>query len=434
MRFSAGVIAAALLLTTAGEGAASGVESWDLSRCLTEALASSPAIRAGGARVRAARAAADQSAAERLPVLAFRGGYRHATEVMSLDVPGVPLFPSGGLQFGDGNTYELALGVQAPLFTGGTLAGRARAEGAGWRASQASLAADSADVRYRVRRAYFHVLGADAGRGAAALARDRLERHYENVLSAVEIGAASREGAVQALSHLRKAEQLLIEAEETLRVARLALGEIVGSPGLEIHPDGDLDRSLLDDASALPGSVEAHPSLTSLDEQRERSLYLASAARGSLYPSLNAEAFYHYDKPGIDLIANEWMDYGTVGLALKWTLWDWRARSHGVSRAEAAAREIAERRAEVEDQLQTALAVARAHLDAAHARREKAEDRVRLEQERHRLVQSRYREAQATESELLDAEDDRTEAEVALAAATTQIRLAEAELLRVLAR
>jgi len=436
MRFSACIIigAAAIALATSSTGAAPEEESWDLNRCVREALAVSRSIGAADARVDAARAVAGRAGADRLPAVAFRGGYRYASEVMSIDLPSAPLFPGGEIQFGDGNTYELAVGLEAPLFTGGALARRARAERAGVRASEASLQAENAEVMYAARRAYFSVLGAEAGKSAARLALDRVQRHHRDLLAAIEVGAATREAAVQVLSHVRKAEESLIEADEAFRVARLALGEVVGRPGEEIAVNGDLHEPLWPESDGPPQDVGVHPALASLDQQRERSLQMASAAKGSLFPSLYAEAFYHYDKPGIDLIENEWMDYATVGLLLRWTLWDWGARSHDVERAEAAARELAARRAEMDDRLQTGLAVASAKLGAARARKEKAEERVRLEEERYRMVESRYHEAQATESELLDAHDDRAGAEVALVATTTQIRLAEADLLRILAR
>ncbi|MFA5879760.1 MAG: TolC family protein [Candidatus Margulisiibacteriota bacterium] len=41
------------------------------------------------------------------------------------------------------------------------------------------------------------------------------------------------------------------------------------------------------------------------------------------YPAFGFNSSFNYSKPGVDPIKNNWMDYFTVGVGLKWQLFDW---------------------------------------------------------------------------------------------------------------
>jgi len=420
------------VLARAGYGQAD--PPWTLDACVSEALKASRRIRAQSHRVQGAEAAAREARAVRWPSLGLSGTYAYTSAVMSLDLPTIPGVELPQVEFGDGHVYDFHLSARVPVFTGGALAGRARAEEAALGAARGNLKTDRLSVLYEVRTAYFTALGAEAEAEAARLAEERLQRHIEELAGAIRAGARSEEDRLQALAHLRTVEQGRVALEARARVGRLDLGGRVGRPGTELVPEGELDRSLV--GSIPPGDedLDARPDLEALGERIRQARALASAARAAYLPQITAEVRYHHSRPGVDLIANEWMQYASAGVVLTWPIWEWGARTQRVRQAEATARSFQETREQVHEALRTRLEVARVHLDSARRQMEKAAERVALERRRLELVEGRYRNAAASESERLDAEDDLAAAEMDLASAAARVRIAEAEVLYVLGR
>ena len=75
-------------------------------------------------------------------------------------------------------------------------------------------------------------------------------------------------------------------------------------------------------AALLAALRRERPELRVMDARLDAVDREARAAGGSLLPSLEAQAGWHYGRPGVDALTNEWMDYGTVALNLRWILFD----------------------------------------------------------------------------------------------------------------
>ncbi len=412
----------------AEDGRASDV--WTLERCEREALVRSHEVGVAAYRLQQAEASADEAEAVRRPTLSASGAYTYTSETMELGLPALGTFNLPTIRFGDGNVYDLGLVASVPLFTGGALRSRAQAERAASRAARHDLAADSLQVVHEVRTAYFRALGAKAQADAARVAEDRLRRHVTDLEAAIEIGAAAEEARIQALSRLRQGEQRRLQADLGASVETLNLGRLVGRPGEEPDLLDNLRRPLfLHEPFVRGDSVDGRPELAAFDERIQQSERLAGAARGAYFPTLSAQLSYHHAKPGVDLIADEWMQYAAAGIVLSWPIWDWGARAQRVRGARVAGRVLEEQRALLHDALRNNLAVALSALASAREQAAKVGERAELERRRLELVKGRYKNAAATESERLDAEDDLAAAEMDLAAATAHVRLAEADVL-----
>jgi outer membrane protein TolC len=416
------------------QGPDPGVRAMDLDECLRAAVAASSELRGSGERWLAAVARADRAHANRLPVVSAQSSYRYASEFSSFEVPLPPPLPARAIEFGDHHQVEMFLGVDAPLFTGGSLSGAARAEAAEVRASRFDLAADSLRLVRDVRATFFDALDAEARADAAEIARRRLERHLEELTREIAIGSGTEEARLSTEARLQEVEQRLIVARERAEVTYLVLGRRIGTAGFSVAPRGDLQRSLLEGAEPAAGQVGGRPELAALASRSERSERQADAARGALWPSLTAGARLNYGRPGVEPIENEWMAWTSASLRISWTLWDWGGRKREADAARAAARAIAAERETVRRDLEGAWSAARAHLSAARARLDSAEKRLALERRRLDLVAGRYRTGSARESELLDVHDDLEDAEVSVVAARAAVRLAEVELLHVVGR
>jgi outer membrane protein TolC len=130
----------------------------------------------------------------------------------------------------------------------------------------------------------------------------------------------------------------------------------------------------------------------------------------------------------VDPITNEWMDYGSAQLRLRWTLWD-----HGLGRlrrSEAAweRRALEQRLAEAERRQVARLAAVLELRRSEELALDQAARRVQVEERRLELVESRWREGMATEREWLDAADDARQARLEEILGAARLRLAENQL------
>jgi outer membrane protein TolC len=421
---------------------------YDLQQCLHMALENSSRLRASRETQNASKAQIDQARARRWPTLSVGAQAAYQSEVNQIDLA-API--SQSIRFGDYDSYGLVAGVDVPLYTGGTLAASERAQRAAAHASDFDEAADSLLVVRDVRLSFFAALGAQAEVDAADLAVNRLQRHLEQLHGQVRAGAASTEAQLQVESRLRSAEQRLLSAKEERTVRRLQLGRALGQPELPVTPEGKLDQSLLaggpvpegavgaasqDSAFTEPPSseVSARPELHAVTYRQRATEAQKSAAKGSLLPSIVANLQMHYAKPGVRVVDNEWMDWASAGVQLRWTLFDAGGRSARVREFEATSRALAYQHEELERSLTNQLRVSQARVVAQRKQISKALQRVELERQRLRLVEGRYQQGLGTETELLDAQDDLSDAEVAVAAQRAQLRLAEVKLLYAVAR
>ena len=294
---------------------------WTLDRCLNRAIGTSPRLGASTQAVRGAEAAARASDAARFPNVGVGGAYSYASKVQEIQVPlTIPGVHIPQIQFGDGNVYDFTASARIPLYAGGALRERSRADVSAATAANDDYLSDSLKLVYDVRRAYFNALGATARDDAASASAERLARHLKDITNAKAVGTMSEENRLAALASLRQAESAVVAADAAVSAARLQLGNLVGEPGTEIVPESDLDRALLDTAGFRAVPAESRVEVAALNARIGQSRHLLTAQQGSLLPSLSGNAAYHYGKPGVNFEQNKWMDYYVLGVTASWTL------------------------------------------------------------------------------------------------------------------
>ncbi len=290
-------------------------QSLTLERCITLARAAAPSLQAAESRLEAELRMIEAAAAARLPVLRLAGSLGWVSEVQRIVLPG------GTVEFGDGSSVDFALEAALPLYSGGALRAAVAAAEAGGRAAMHRSAGDSLAIDLAVRRTYYGALGAEAVLRSVRTGEARLARHLEELRGAREAGLAGEEELLAVESRLQRARQDVCEAEGGLRRARLELGSLLGHPGEEAVPEGDLERSLLgaeEGVARWPGEHALEAGIRAAEE-------LARQAEAARRPQLGVIAGWHMGRPGVDPVSNEWMSYGAAGLSLSWTLWNGRA-------------------------------------------------------------------------------------------------------------
>lgn len=422
-----------LLLATAAAAPAGQTDSlWSLSDCVKKAFQTSSALEASRWTQQSARREFDESKSLLLPSVAAGASYSYTSETMHLDIetPPIPGYTAPHIDFGDGNVYDFNLNARIPIYAGGSQQKRAKAFESAALAAVFDFQSDSLRLLRDVRRAYFEVVTAQANLDAAKNKAARLRRHVEEIEGARKIGTVTEETRLFALANLRAAEGEELRQAALATAARLRLGNLIGIPETEIRTYGDLDASLI---TEHPSGM-TRPELSALDYRIAQNKHAAKAAKGSYLPSLSGIAAYHYARPGINQVQNDWMDYYTIGLTASWTLWDFGARSYRVQALRMTGNAITSTREDIDRSFRTMLAAASSACESARPAADKMQERLSLQRERIKLVEERLKTGLATESEYLDAQDDLTEAEFQWIASVAALRMAEVDLLYALGR
>ncbi len=410
-------------------------QTLSLQEAVDLALANSEELRIARAEVEKAEFEAKRANARRFPRLDFIGQYLYTSEVMKMVQPpqtvdlGIYSFTVPGLEiaFGDEHTAEFKLQVTQPLFAGFGLKKSVCAARRMVEVERIRMGRVEWDLRCRVEEAYIRCQKTAAAVEAARIQVTVLKRHLDSIERRLKEGLVSDEAFSRAEYALHQSELTLQEAEHQDQLAWVALRELIGLPPDTPKPQlKELEERSLE---LLPEDTESD-ALTHRWEIRELQVQLEvlgeqeAVQKASYYPSLTALGSFNYGRPGVDRLANEWMHYGTAGVSLNWTLWDWGGRRVQVERFRAAARQIEESLAAFESRIRQEIARAKLDLEDARTRMDLAGKSEALAEKVLGWVQERYQEGVASEEEYLDALDECTRSELQRIMALADYRLA----------
>lgn len=432
-----------------------------IARAMTEShqLAELIAREQGARAAVAARSAADN------PSVGITGGYTRTNHV---DEFGVPL-PDGRFRviYPDiPDNYVTRASLQWPIYTGGRVSAIVRAAEAEARAAAADIETARADLRLEVTRAYWALVTAGETVRVLEEALARADAHLRDVRSRFDAGLVPPNEVTAVEAQRARQQMQLIEAQSTHRSVLEDLQRLTGLEG-EIAPVEPLDRgSDIDLGSAAsagdsapgggaPEAAGAPRSFTSAiargqaatrtrvrPEQEALQARIAAAnaridaARAARHPTLLlfGNADYANPNPRIFPRMDAWRSSWEAGIQATWTLWDGGRSAAEAAEADAAARALRARRADLDARIATEIRQRQLDVDAARAAIAAAEAAVQSAAETRRVAGERFAAGVATSTDVLDAQVALLQAELDRTRALASLRLAEARLARALGR
>lgn len=403
-----------------------------LEEALELALQNNLQLKQQEQRQASARLEVDLRRGQLLPSLDFIGTASYTDELATFDLPRAL---TGGrliqIELGGHDRSDLALALRQPLFTGGRLR------------TQVALAQNAVQ--------------------SEELRRQLLRQQTAFLVQQVfyQAQALKRQGQIQAASERR----LLVQLEQMRSLLRAA--QVMAFDTLQVHnqtlqirieqDQNRRDQRLLDlqmarllDLSAVrpiaeaplakPGTsppplenliqlaLQRRPELASVRTGQHAAELNRRLATSAYYPTLNAEASYHYAKPGLNQVANEWMRYGVVGVNLQWNLWRGRQDRRRVQQAEAERTRLTWQERDLVAGITHEVERGYENLQLAARQISLAEQLVAQQQERYRIVTVQQREGVATTNDVIVAENDLRAAELQLQRTLVQYQLAQSEL------
>jgi outer membrane protein len=402
-----------------------------LGDALARADHASAALGALSAQRDASAAGARKELGARLPQVTLSAGYTRLSNVDAFTPPGfsTPLFPN--LPNSSLARADLAL----PVFTGLRLENNASAAGHDRAAAEQDLAAGRGALRLETVRAYWELVATRSALAASERALAALDAHGKAARDRKAQGLVAANEVLAVDVARERTELVQLRASAAVEVAGANLARLVGLPddtdfALDPADSADADTTVAA-ADALVARALAHrPELRAADERTRAAEKRKGAAQGALLPQVSLLASALTARPNDRFLprTDSWNSSWSVGVSASWSILD-----GGRSWADAAQRAAQARAAELgEEDLARRVRqdVTARRLDLASAVRAQAvaESAVESAHENERVARDRYRAGVLASSDLLDAEVATREAELDLARATADRRVARAAL------
>jgi len=369
----------------------------------------------------------------RLPSLDVSATATYLSELNTIDIAkalgNAPVV--GKVELGGHDRYEFVLGVRQPVFTGFRIRSQIDLAVLAELTEEAKLQLLDQHVVHQVMLIYYQAQSLAKQERIFRESMKRLDVQAQNVHNLFE---AAQVMAFDTLQVNNQALQLAIELEKNavqrrlleLQLARvLNLAEARPLQLAKLMPPHPLERS---QEELRQIAREHRPELASIRLALRGMGIRRTLHRSNYLPAVFAQANFHYAKPGLDPVANEWMDYFSAGLSLQWNLWRWGGDRNRLQQVQVEANRLTLREREllrridyeVSEQYEN-LAMSLREIElAGHLRDQQAE--------RYRIVAEQHRNGVASTNDLVSAETDFTRSELQYQLALVKYYVSDANL------
>jgi len=411
-----------------------------LDDAVARARAAAPRLRELQELAGAAAADARAARAARLPTVDLRGGYSRWSDVpeLTLALPGQPprtLFPN----LPDNWTGRASLAL--PLWTGGRLAGTARAA-----ASQEEAAARDADsgeaaLVLETVAAYWNLAVSRQRESVLGGAIAAYTAHAADARNRQKFGMAASHELLAVEVERDRAELALLRATGDAEIAQADLARLLDLPAEQPllaadplpAPGGEAGEAL---EPLVAGALAGRPERAALAARAAAARALVGVARAGRRPQVALTAGYDYSNPNrrITPPTGEFNDTWDVGVSLALNVFDGGRSAAETSAARARAAAAQARLEDLDRRIRLDVTARRLDLRTARAAAVVAARALASAGESRRVAADRYREGLIPSSELLDAETALLRAGLDHAEALVSVRLAAAALDRAVGR
>jgi outer membrane protein TolC len=420
--------------------AENGIRTLTLDRCLEIALQNNSDLKLAAESIRDERAKLEQVEAQRLPQIQFEGSYLRFSEVMEATIApeftGLPVQMTPlNLRFGDEDNYTASLHITQPVFTGFRLRNSVEAARDRFKAAQYEEQQAINDLCFQVKKNYYTLANAQQFKQAALLSQRSIEAHLHDVKNLFDQGMLNETEVLQVEIKKSEVELMIHQADNKIKVLKKTLMHLLG---MDLDTDFSLETGRIAAQPPIHGSG-AHETangrraeLLQLDHRKKALQHGLGIAKAGYYPSIVLIGRYEYGKPGLNKLENEWMDYWTIGISAKWSLWDWGVRKSKYQQSQVALNRIETVRKMVETTIQLDVEKTRLYRDEAARRLTLARRTTALAQQKFKLVRDQFQQGLVTNTDFLDAETQQTRAKIAELQAIADYKIAAADFDRAL--
>lgn len=345
--------------------------------------------------------------------LSFQSIYTSKLNVIDLEEKlGIP---GASVALGSHDRSELAVSLQQPVFTGFRLRSKLALAQNNLLTEEAKADELFNQVCYQVHAIFYAGEQIANQEQIQQASLERLRVQLQNIRNLFESEQVLAFDTLQVYNQMLSVNIELENARLAKRLNNLRLAQLLDlKEKVEVAPPAlpAPEVSAYQEEEALAEAREKRPELASLRLAQHGVALQEKIARSTYLPTIYAQGAFHYAKPGLDPIANEWMDYFTVGVNLQWNLWRWGGDRYKVEQLQVSQNRLSLQEQALVDEIEFQVRESRENLDFSFAQLQLAEQLRAQQEERYRIVSTQHENGVATTNDMVTAETDLTRAEL----------------------
>jgi len=439
--FRTWVIAAALLASTTST-IAGQVRRLTLEEAVQLAVQQNRGLKIARLKVKENEYKKDAARSDYFPTITNQSNALHISELQALNVPpgafgtvsGVPIpAVNTNLQQGKQTLYSSGTMIAQPLTQLLRIHQENRAAAADITASRDELKNSENEVALAVHTLYYGILVAELEKKAAeqetAFASETLRENENDVHG----GSALEVSVIQSRAELLQAQQSTLTAQLQIEDYTSELNDLLGLPldtQLELVPEEISSLSVLSKAEYVSAAWDENPEIRSAQATIEKARAGVAAAKTAYIPDVTAFARHSY-QDGVPFVVR---NFGTVGINLNYTVFDFGKRRATVRERQTQLEETEQNLEHLKEQVAVAVERSYNKLERTRSMVNVAAQAAKLREESERLANNQQQQGLILISDVRHATAANYKAKADLLQANLAYLLAWAELERTVGR
>jgi outer membrane protein TolC len=384
----------------------------------------------------------DAARSDYFPTITNQSNALHISELQALNVPpgafgtvsGVPIPEvNTNLQQGKQTLYSSGTTIAQPLTQLLRIHQENRAAAAEIAGSRDELRNDENDVALQVHALYYGILVAQMQKKAAEEETTSAGETLRENEHDVQGGSALEVSAIQSRAALLESQQAVLTADLQIQDYTKELNDLLGIPldtQLELQPEDVTQLELLSKADCMKAAWAENPEIQSAEATIEKARAGVTAAKTAYIPDVTAFARHSYQDGVPFLVRN----FGTVGISVNYTLWDFGTRRANVHESETQLAESEENLERLKDQVAVEIERSYNKVERTKSMVNVAVQVAKLREESERLSRNQQQQGLILVSDVRHASAANYKAKADLLQANLAYLLAWAELQRTIGR
>jgi len=407
---------------------------YTLQESIDEAFANNWSLKANKEQVDQAIQVKKQARAEFLPKFSVSYGYTRMSDALRFKSA-----LGGDIKLTSVDNFNSRAAVKQPLFTGFALLSSYELAKLGIDQSEMNVELEKLGLALNVKEAYFNILISDKGIEVAESDVEFRESNLNVARSFYNVGMVPINDVLRAEVELANAQQNLVTARNTARLARYSFNTVLSRP---IHASVDVQDILAFKPEKENFDEYVEQALENRPEMKLININILQVGeetrlvKSKYYPEIGLGWEYLREGENWDVSGDVFhQDPRWEATAmLSWTFWEWGKTHYAVKEKESLKREVMKTKLALEDSIRLELKDAILRMENAEENIPTTQKAIKQGEENLRVNEERYKAQVTTITEVLNAQSLLTRARENYYIALYNYHLAAAKLQRALGK
>ena len=255
--------------------------------------------------------------------------YNHLTDFPDVDLP----FNNSAASSEPINIYDLSLKLQQPIFNGFRINNLVRSAAEEQKYSESQYQVNKNLLIYQITTTYQN---AQLNELQQQVLQASLQRVKNDLETSRHFYRAGQNSAFDTLTisnqylNIQTDLNELIHQYQTVLTRLESLLNFTPIQGVEKFSALSSDFQISALEIYLQQALDNRPELRQIRHQLDSRTFYKKSVESAYWPQVNAQLTFHYLKPEVEILRDEWTDFFMLGLNLQWDLWDTGRRKNEI--------------------------------------------------------------------------------------------------------